>query len=152
MLTPNDVLKIVEELLPAQNQSYELGIKLNLPPHQVESIHSTYTDPGKRLLQIVIQFLDQLEPRPTWKVIVDALKCPVVNLPRLGEAIEAAHFTTPTSFNSKITRVCLSCFVSSLLVPITTMANFFYFTGSLQRRKGWLSYRSERTNSVSDRL
>ena len=97
VLTEKDVQNILEELLPAQNRSYELGLKLNLPPHQVESIHSTYTDPRKRLLQIVIQFLSQLEPRPTWKVIVYALKSPVVNLPRLGEAIEAVYVNIPLS-------------------------------------------------------
>ena len=96
-LTVDDVLKVFEELLPAQDQSYELGLKLNLPPHEVESIHSTYTEPGKRLLQVIIQFLNQLEPRPTWRVIVDALKSSVVNLPQLGRAIEEKYFPNPAS-------------------------------------------------------
>ncbi|CAI8036819.1 hypothetical protein GBAR_LOCUS20627, partial [Geodia barretti] len=30
VLTPNDAVKVLEELLPAQNQSYELGLRLNL--------------------------------------------------------------------------------------------------------------------------
>ncbi|CAI8028793.1 Ankyrin repeat domain-containing protein 50 [Geodia barretti] len=97
VLTPNDAVKVLEELLPAQNQSYELGLRLNLKPHEVKSIHATFSDPRKRLLQIVLEFLNQVEPRPTWRVIVDALKSPAVNLPQLAMAVEAAHFpdTTP---------------------------------------------------------
>ena len=97
VLTPNDAVKVLEELLPAQNQSYELGLRLNLKPHEVKSIHATFSYPRKRLLQIVLEFLNQVEPRPTWRVIVDALKSPAVNLPQLAMTVEAAHFpdTTP---------------------------------------------------------
>ena len=97
VLTPNDAVKVLEELLPAQNKSFQLGLKLNLEPHQVEGIHSTYSEPENRLLRVVMLFLNQVEPRPTWRVIVDALKSPVVNLPQLAVAVEAAHFpdTTP---------------------------------------------------------
>ncbi|CAI8024815.1 hypothetical protein GBAR_LOCUS14380, partial [Geodia barretti] len=97
VLTPNDAVKVLEELLPAQNESYELGLRLNLKPHDVKSIHATVSVPRKRLLQIVLEFLNQVEPRPTWRVIVDALKSPAVNLPQLAMTLEAAHFpdTTP---------------------------------------------------------
>ena len=30
-LTPDDAVDVLEELLPAQNKSYELGLKLKLP-------------------------------------------------------------------------------------------------------------------------
>ena len=97
VLTAKDAVKVLEELLPAQNQSYELGLTLNLPPHEVKSIHNTFTDPRKRLLQIVMAFLNQVDPQPTWRVIVDALKSPVVNLPQLARAVETAHFPDTTS-------------------------------------------------------
>ncbi|CAI8028766.1 TNF receptor-associated factor 4 [Geodia barretti] len=96
VLTPNDAVKVLEELLPAQNKSFQLGLKLNLEPHQVEGIHSTYSEPENRLLRVVMLFLNQVEPRPTWRVIVDALKSPVVNLPQLAVAVEAAHFPDAT--------------------------------------------------------
>ena len=97
VLTAKDAVKVLEELLPAQNQSYELGLTLNLPPHEVKSIHATFTDPRKRLLQIVLEFLNQVDPQPTWRVIVDALNSPVVNLPQLARAVETAHFPDNTS-------------------------------------------------------
>ena len=104
VLTPNDAVQVVEEILPAQNKSYQLGLKLKLQPHQVENIHSTYANAEERLLRIVILFLNQVDPKPTWRVIVDALKSPLVNLPHLAREVETAHFpdTTSTPFTGKI--------------------------------------------------
>ena len=86
---------MLEELLPAQNKSYELGLKLKLPQHVVEAIHSKDLQPDKYLLKILIKFLHQVEPRPTWRVIVQALRSRVVDLPSLAKAVEAAHFPNP---------------------------------------------------------
>ena len=90
-------MDVTEELLPAQNKSYELGRKLGLPVHDVEAIHSTYSEPSKRLLHVVIAALERLQPPPTWRTIVDALKSPLVNLPKLAETVEAKHFPVVSS-------------------------------------------------------
>ena len=87
---------ILEALLDAQNQSYKLGLRLNLPVREVEAIFTKYLDPCDRLLQIIIAFLRQAEPRPTWRVIVDALRSPAVNLTALARRVEAAHDLTAT--------------------------------------------------------
>ena len=123
VLTQNDAVQVLEELLPAQNQSYELGLKLKLPPHEVESIHSTYSEPRQRLLRIIMLFLNQVDPQPTWRVIVDALKSPVVNLPQLARAIETAHFADITSASlsettGKIITSFLSVFINVSLFSI----------------------------------
>ena len=90
-------MDVLEELLDAQNQSYTLGLKLGLPLAKVEAIHLTYTNPLDHLLHIVIEFLKGVEPTPTWRVIVNALRSPVVNLPALAKRVEAAHFPDSTS-------------------------------------------------------
>ena len=90
-------MDVLEELLPAQNRSYELGLKLKLPQSEVESIHSQHPQPRQRLLHILIAFANQTEPKPTWRVIVEALRSPAVNLPELAKKVEAAHFAEPTS-------------------------------------------------------
>ena len=96
-LTPDDTVDLLEELLPAQNKSYELGLKFKLPQSEVESIHSTYFKPRNRLLHTLIEFTNQAEPRPTWMVIVEALRSPAVNLPALARRVESAHFPDSTS-------------------------------------------------------
>ena len=99
-LPPDDAVKILEELLEAQNQSFVLGLRLNLRVHEVEAIHLKYLDPRDRLLHVIIAFLNQVEPRPTWRVIVDALKTRTVNLPRLAAAVERAHFPDPNAIRA----------------------------------------------------
>ena len=96
-MSPDSVGDMLEELLEAQNQSYVLGLKLKLPLHVVDAIHSTYLRPEDRLLHVLIEFTKQIDPRPTWRVIIDALRTRVVNLPHLAQKVEAAHFSHPTA-------------------------------------------------------
>ena len=101
-LTPDDAVDVLEEILPAQNKSYELGLKLKLPQHVVEAIHSKNLPPERCLLEVLIKFSQQTEPRSTWRVIIEALKSPAVNLPAvnlpaLAERVQAARFPDPTA-------------------------------------------------------
>ena len=125
VLTPNDAVQVLEELLPAQNQSYELGLKMKLPPYEVESIHSTYPQPRQRLLRIIMLFLNQVDPKPTWRVIVDALKSPAVNLPQLARAVETAHFPDTTSTSvSEATGKIITSFLSSVFIHVSLFSVF----------------------------
>ena len=56
---PDDAIDVLEELLPAQNKSYELGLKLRLPQYVVEAIHSKDLPPEKYLFKVLIKFLQQ---------------------------------------------------------------------------------------------
>ena len=96
-LTLDDAGSVLEEILEAQNQSYALGQKLKLPLHVVDGICEKHSKPRDRLLQVLTAFLQQVDPRPTWRVIVDALGSPAVNLPQLAMRVEAAHFPDPTA-------------------------------------------------------
>ena len=82
---------ILEELLEAQNQSRIFGLRLNLPIHEVDAICARFSDPPERLLHIIIAFLQREELRPTWRVIVGALRSRVVNLTALARRVQAAH-------------------------------------------------------------
>lgn len=94
-LTPDDAIRVLEEILEAQNQSEYLGLKLKIPEHEVTSIHKRYSDPKDCLYQVILKFLKQTEPRPTWRTIAAALRSPVVNLPKLAMKVEAAHIPDP---------------------------------------------------------
>ena len=112
-LYPDDAVGILEEILPAQNSSFELGLKLRLPYYVVEGIHLTHSNPQSRLLRVILSFL-KVEPRPTWKVIVDALRSPAVNLPRLANAVEAKHFPDPTSTRDVVTNTTFTGIIRSM--------------------------------------
>ena len=125
VLSPNDAVQVLEELLPAQNQSYELGLKLKLPPHEVESIDSTYSKPRQRLLRIIMLFLNQVDPKPTWRVIVDALKSPLVNLHQLARAVEIAHFPDTTlTLVSETTGKIITSSLSSVFIHVSLFSVF----------------------------
>ena len=97
-LTPDDAVKVLEEILEAQSHSYVLGVKLNLPLNVLDTIHSTTNPlPHDRLLQVLLEFTKQIEPRPTWRAIVAALRNPAVNLHQLAMTVEAAHFPDSTT-------------------------------------------------------
>ena len=93
VLTPDDARSVLNVLWPARHKTYMLGLRLNIPVHELLSIHFTYSNPKDRLLHIILAFLRQTEPRPTWRVIVDALRSRIVNLTALAREVEAAHLT-----------------------------------------------------------
>ena len=90
-MSQDDDVTILAELLPAKNQSVFLARKLKIPNHTVETIHKEHVDQKERLYRVIQAFLKGVEPRPTWRIILDALRSPVVNLPRLAEEIEGRH-------------------------------------------------------------
>ena len=63
----------------------------------MDGIYDKHSEPRNRLLQVLIEFTKQVDPRPTWRAIVAALGSPVVNLPQLAMRVEAAHFPDPTA-------------------------------------------------------
>ena len=85
----------MEELLEAQNRAHLLGLMMNVKSCDVEAIQATYQQPKDRLLHIILAFLNQAEP--TWRVIVEALRSPVVNLLGLAKRVEAAHLLGPSA-------------------------------------------------------
>ena len=96
-LTPDDAVDVLEEILEAQNHSRFFGLKLNVPDYIVTGIHTHYTDPKDCLYYVLVEFLKQVDPIPTWRAIVTALRSPAVNLRQLAMRVEAAHFPDPTA-------------------------------------------------------
>ena len=70
---------------------------MNVNPSDVEAIQTTYQQPKDRLLHIIIAFLNQTQPRPTWRAIIKALRTKTVNLPRLASSLEETHFPELTT-------------------------------------------------------
>jgi hypothetical protein len=88
-LTEADTEEIVKKLAPAHTQSFVLGLQFNLPLQEVQAIHSEYLDIHVRFLQIILAFLKQQNPKPTWRVIIKGLRSRTVNLPGLADELEA---------------------------------------------------------------
>ena len=96
---------------------------LNVRPRDVDAILIKYQDQKDRLYHIIIAFLGQAEPRPTWRVIVGALRSPVVNLTALAERVEAAHFPDLTAARDVVPETTSK----SLSVPLTQFESVLSF-------------------------
>ena len=79
-LSEDNTVQVAELLEPAKNHSFELGLKLNLPLSEVEAIHQDYSSQHNRFIRIIIKFLQNAEPAATWRVILDALRSPLLRL------------------------------------------------------------------------
>ena len=87
--------RLMGELIEAQTQAHYLGVALEIETRELESITSTHRQPKARLLHIIYAFLRQTEPRPTWSAVVEALKSPAVNLPRIANKIQEKYINRP---------------------------------------------------------
>ena len=86
-LTPDDAIEILEEILPAQIKSYNLGLKLKLPQHAVKAIHAKHQSTEDHLREVIETFLNGVGSEPTWRVIINALRSPSVNLQQLADTV-----------------------------------------------------------------
>jgi hypothetical protein len=75
-------------LLDVQKCLRFFGLKLQLSERIVDAIHTKYHDPHECLYYTIHEFLKRVEPRPTWTFIVNVLRSPLINLPRLAQSIE----------------------------------------------------------------
>ena len=90
-MNEEDVPKVVCEILEVQIKSKTFGRVLGLAKVTVESIHMQHSDPQECLFEVLDEFVKQLEPQPTWRVIVEALKNPLIGHSRLAKEIERKH-------------------------------------------------------------
>ena len=94
LLSQDDAVEVVKELLSVQTKSKELGHLLGLPRERVDAILHSYRDPQKQLFYIIEEFLKQIEPRPTWGLILEALRSTLLKEYRLAMDIESKLLNT----------------------------------------------------------
>ena len=76
---------------------YEIfGRLLKVPRDLVKRIRKEHDEPETRLLHIIEAFLRQKDPRPTWRIILEALRNPLINAPRLAGKIERIYGFQPS--------------------------------------------------------
>ena len=86
-LSEETIVDLFLELKPARSNSYNLGLELKVPESEIQKIHSSLSKPENRLLYVLLKFVTQVEPRPSWTTIISALRSPAVNLPDLAQQV-----------------------------------------------------------------
>ena len=96
-LHESDTRIIYEELYEVRAKSKMLGLVLGLEKSTVDAIGAEYRDPADQLVQVIAEFLKQAEPGTTWRVIVNALRSPLIGMHALAKKIEAKYSIVPAT-------------------------------------------------------
>lgn len=97
-MEPDDAIIIVQEVFEVKDKSAVFGRLINVEKGTVLSIHEEYSNSEDRLLQVVIQFTRQDQPTPNWKVIIDALRNPLINSSCVADQIETKYSLSKNPF------------------------------------------------------
>ena len=112
ILSQDDVSDVVRDIHEVQTKSEEFGRVLKIPKPTVDAIHQQYSDPKLRLLHVLDEFVKQVEPTPTWRVIVEALRHPLIGQHRLAQEIESKYCPCPPTDDGTHTlcpSLCINC-------------------------------------------
>ena len=117
-LNKDDAVDIVRQLLDVQNKAKTLGRLLELSRAIIEVTPQLTGDPQAPLFYIIDEFLKQVDPRPTWRLILNALKDPLIAEHSLAQEIEVSLTEDMTSPRLPAASLSQSSFPTS--VPHST--------------------------------
>ena len=86
--TENDLVTVLEATIKVTNW-YHLGLKLDIPPHELERIKHDGCDEKDRLCRMLLYWLST--GRASWLSLVEALKSPLIDMKRLAMEIASNH-------------------------------------------------------------
>ena len=82
----------MNELCVVKDKWFDLGVQLNMQPHDLKSIQIQYhNDPSRCLLEMLSKWLSITFPPPTWQTVVDSLSSPAINNKKLAERIKVSY-------------------------------------------------------------
>ena len=99
--TENEVPEIVQNILTLKAKSKALGFILKIPKPRLDSIHQQHSNTQDCLLGVIDEFVKQVHPRPTWRVILSALRSPLIREYHLALKIERRFSLFPTTYQGK---------------------------------------------------
>lgn len=91
-LTAEDLQDVLSELEPVKAQWNNLGLGLRLKRTDLEAIDSDHRNSLARLRAVLEIWLDTVEPRPTWRAIIQVLRSPLMSKTKsLADELERNH-------------------------------------------------------------
>ena len=94
-LTTND-FRVVQSLLWKDKVKwYYIGVQLHLQVHQLEAIRHNFDTVEDRFTQMLLEWLRQDKPRPTWEALVSALRSDPVDCENTAAEIEKLFIPIP---------------------------------------------------------
>ena len=87
-----DLATVLNELFPCRAKWHNLGIQLRVDVSTLDSFKAQYDDPSDKLREVLKSWLATGE-NPTWRVIVETLKSPVIEEARLAMKLQQKYCT-----------------------------------------------------------
>ena len=81
-----------KELFDARAKWYDIGIELDIPTSTLKSIKSMYNSPADCLVDMLDTWLKQIDPKPSWKVLINALEQPTVAEKQLAKRLRHKYY------------------------------------------------------------
>ena len=89
-LTSDDLGCVLEGVVDAAAQWYNLGLKLKVKTATLDSIQEDFTATQHRLREMLKAWLNTGD-NPSWKTLIDALKSPLVGASQLAAVLETEY-------------------------------------------------------------
>ena len=96
-LNKDDATDIVRHLLDVQSKAKTLGRLLKVPKAIIYVTPQSTSDPQAPLFHIIDECLKQVDPIPTWRLILNALRDPLIGEHSLAQKIEVSLTMTSSS-------------------------------------------------------
>ena len=96
-LNKDDATDIVRHLLDVQSKAKTLGRLLKVPKAIIDVTPQSTSDPQAPLFHIIDECLKQVDPKPTWRLILNALRDPLIGEHSLAQEIEVSLTMTSSS-------------------------------------------------------
>jgi len=90
-LSLDDLVTVRKELHEARTKWYDIGLELKVPVGTLDSIEAQSDDAKKCLLDTLKHWLKTVDPKPTWQLLVNALRSCLVKENRLANSLEEKH-------------------------------------------------------------
>ena len=93
-LGENDLGRVFDEVMSANHNWFNLGLKLKLNVTTLVCVRDQYTNPSTALREMLLHWLKTADPPPTWEGLACALESHTVGESRLAEQLRTKYCKT----------------------------------------------------------
>ena len=101
-LTAKDLWKVQNILWEVCEKWFDIGIQLKLAPSSLNKIEANFKTVEECCRKMLLTWLSQVDPKPTWSALVEALKSPPVKCEYVARKIKLEHLPKPESSQDQV--------------------------------------------------
>ena len=97
ILTEDDLPTLLNELNDIIDIWFRFGVQLRVPISRLNAIKREHSNPDDCLMHMLIFWLSNTIPSPTWETVVDALCCAAIGREQMADKIRIKYCNQSTS-------------------------------------------------------